>query len=464
MNAYSTPKDPRARRSLFGARRRPPGPNLLVRGLSPLHDTRDTLRFLDELAANYDDVVWTRLGSLSIWVLRHPSDIEHLLLREHANTCKDSMLRDLSILLGNGLLTSHGPAWRRHRRISAPYFAKGKVVDYDSVIADATRATLQTLLAPSNDPIELHKTMTALALEIVVNALFGRTASADAARIGALADRFTTAFTRRRTGWRAALPIDAPTAEGRTMLEVREELRAIIEQIIADYRDAPHGAQHLLDRLCHATDEVGNRFDSVQLRDELTTLFLAGHETTALALTFALREIGLRPELGAALRDEALRVSGEGPLEGAHLSQLRLTRRVLLEAMRLYPPAWAIGREVVTPFKLREWSLQPGDQVLLPQWLCHRDPRWFPSPRSFTPERWADEARNKDRPKMSYFPFGGGPRVCIGQHFSMVEGILALAGLCRNAHFQTLDERRVPLTAGITLRPNAPIYVRVSGW
>ena len=202
----------------------------------------------------------------------------------------------------------------------------------------------------------------------------------------------------------------------------------------------------------------------MQLRDELTTLFLACHETIALALTFALREIGLRPELGAALRDEALRVSGEGPLEGAHLSQLRLTRRVLLEAMRLYPPAWAIGREVVTPFKLREWSLQPGDQVLLPQWLCHRDPRWFPSPRSFTPERWADEARNKDRPKMSYFPFGGGPRVCIGQHFSMVEGILALAGLCRNAHFQTLDERRVPLTAGITLRPNAPIYVRVSGW
>ena len=248
------------------------------------------------------------------------------------------------------------------------------------------------------------------------------------------------------------------------MLVVREEMRAIIEQTIANYRSSPRGAQHLLDRLCHATDEVGNRFDSVQLRDELTTLFLAGHETTALALTFALREIGLRPALGAALRDEALRANKEGPLRRTHLPHLSLARQVLLETMRLYPPAWAIGREVVSPFKLRDWTMNRGDQLLLPQWLVHRDPRWFDSPRSFDPERWSDDSRSKSRPKMSYFPFGGGARICIGQHFAMIEGVLSLAGLCRRVAVQTLDDAPVPLLAGITLRPTAPINIRVSAW
>ncbi|MGB1699356.1 MAG: cytochrome P450 [Nannocystaceae bacterium] len=132
--------------------------------------------------------------------------------------------------------------------------------------------------------------------------------------------------------------------------------------------------------------------------------------------------------------------------------------------MRLYPPAWAIGREVITPFELRGWSLEPGDQLLMPQWLVHRDPRWFTAPRTFAPERWGEGSRGMARPKMSYFPFGGGARVCIGQHFAMVEGTLALAGLCRRIQVHTVHEREVPLLAGITLRPTAPIHVRCTPW
>ena len=451
------PVDGPPRRRLWpGQPPRPTGPNLLGRMLRGSAGPRHTLALLDEAARTYGDVIWTRVGPASVWILRHPDDIDALLVGQHQRSCKDALSRDLSVLLGNGLLTSHGPAWRRHRRLSAPYFSRVHVTDYSDAIIAAAQRTVTRLRNASGRAVDLHHEMASLALDIVVETLFGARAPERPERIGELVMEFTELFTRRR-GLGALFPVDGTLGDGPRMREIRDELWRIIDAAIAGADDDQEA--RLLHHLGAACDDTGRRFPREQLRDELMTLFLAGHETTALALTFALREIGLNAALGAALSAESQEADPELP-DRARLAHHALARDVILESMRLYPPAWTIGREIIKPIQLRGWTLEPGAQVLLPQWLVHRDPRWFDAPHSFDPARWSRESRA--RPRGAYFPFGGGPRICIGQHFALIEATLALAELVRDLRFETEDPRPIPLMAGITLRPTAPVLARVT--
>jgi cytochrome P450 len=243
---------------------------------------------------------------------------------------------------------------------------------------------------------------------------------------------------------------------------VRRELLEIIGAVIQEKRArGVAGDTDLLSRLIAATDDAGRGMDDQQLRDEALTVFLAGHETTALTLTYALAMLSRHPDEQAAVRAEAEEV-WRGEASGlARFEAAKRARAVVNEALRLYPPAWGIGREAVEDVEIGGATYPKGIRVVACQWLVHRDARFYPQPHRFMPERWLTQ-RSTPLPRFAFFPFGGGPRVCIGNHFAMLEAVLALSRLALRFEFAPLDAEAIRLNPSVTLRPAGPVRLRVS--
>lgn len=396
------------------------------------------------------DMVRLRMPSDSPVLLRHPDLIEQVLVTKNRSFVKDRLTHALREVIGDGLLVSEGEFWRRQRRLAQPAFLRERILRHaDAVVAAGERAVATWR---EGQVIDVHAAMMDLARDVVATTLLSSEVGRAAEDLGAALE----VLMARYSDWRyAVLPGLAKLAmlpSNRRFAGARARLTAIVDGIIAERRRSGADRGDLLSVLLAARDVDGTQMSDAQLRDEVTILFMAGHETTALALSWAFVLLGRRPGAWARLAAEADAVLGERPASAADLGRLPYTEAVILETMRLYPPAWSIGREATEAVEIGGVTLAKGTQVWMFQWSSHRDERYFPRPLAFEPERWEDGLLQR-LPRFAYFPFGGGPRLCIGNNFAMLEAVLLLATIARRWRPQ-VAARDVPRPQfSITLRP-----------
>jgi cytochrome P450 len=420
---------------------------------------RDLLGGLAYMHSKYGDFVRTRLP-LHIYFLAHPDAIEEVLVKKPNAFRKHRTTRLLARVSGNGLLANEGESWRQQRRLLQPAFHQQHLQTYAALMVGAVERAAAGWRA--GEVRDVHQDMMGVTMTIVAGTLFGTELSANAERVGHAITDLMAAFERvMGLAARVQPPTWVPTPGNRRILKSRREIDALILGIIeARKRD---GAQRddLLSLLIQARDEDGGGMSDSQVRDEAVTLFLAGHETTALALSYALYLLASHPAQQAQIADEVARVLGGRSATFEDLPALSFTENVVLETMRLYPPAWGIAREALEPVEIAGFPLPRGAELIMSPFIVHRDPRWFPDPESFDPDRWRDDLARR-LPRFAYFPFGGGPRVCIGNRFAMMEAKLVLAGLIQRFRFETTTETSVTLQPSATLRPRDGVRLRLT--
>lgn len=435
-----------------------PGPKGLPLLGSLLDLRRDPLGFFEHLAHRYGDTVAFRIGPRRALFLNDPGLIERILVAEHRDFPKISFIwRQFTAVFGQGLVTSHGGLWQRQRRLCAPAFTPVRLAAYAEVIVRATERTLDGWQV--GEIRDLHADIMALTLRIVAETLFGVGIEDDIARIEAAIHDLNREMAARMV--RPVLIPDAMPLPGH--VRYRRGLACIEDvatRIIRQRRTAPSTGHNLLDALMEARDETGAPMSDHQLRDEAVTFLLAGHETTALALTWALDLLGQHPEVRAALAAEAVAVLGERPATFEDLPRLARAEQVVNESLRLYPPAWLIGREAGRDCEIGGHPVPAGTPLYTSPWVLHRDPRFWSEPLSFRPDRWA-EYSDRRRPRFAYMPFGGGPRICVAQRFAVMEAVLILASMARRYSLVPVQQGPVAPFPSITLRPAAPVRFRV---
>ena len=418
--------------------------------------SRDPLTFLSGLASRHGDVVRIPIGREVLHLLNHPDLIRDVLVTNQRNFKKGRGLERAKLLLGEGLLTSEGEAHLRQRRMMQPAFHRQRIAAYGDIMRDyaARRASRWRDRAA----FDLHAEMMALTMAIVGRTLFGADVEEEAPEVGeALAasfEAFNFSFFLPFGDLLERLPLPST----RRFKRGRARLDETIYRIIANRRRAATDTGDLLSMLLLSRDEEGDgaAMSDVQLRDEVMTLFLAGHETTANALTWTWYLLARHPEVEQRLHAEVDALP-EDP-SAADLGRLPYTRMVLSESMRLFPPAWIIGRRALGPFDAGGHAIPARSIVIVSPWVTQRDRRWFPDPERFDPDRWRPEAI-AERPKFSYFPFGGGTRICIGEQFAWMEGILALATIARRWRLRLVAGHDVKVQPIITLRPKHGVMV-----
>jgi cytochrome P450 len=427
----------------------PPGPRGSLLGGNLADFRRDRLAYLAHVARTFGDVAALRLGPRRVFLVSHPDAIEEVLVTQGRHFTKHFALRLNPLVLGNGLLTSEGDFWLRQRRLIQPAFQRGPVAAYAPVMVAYSRR----LLAGWRDgeTLDILSEMTRLTMEIAAKVLFDAEIADEARDVGeALGLLHENFLARFNSLWPPPLWLPLP-ANLRFRRAVRR-LDAIIYGFIRQRRGGGPDRPDLLSLLLHARDEDDTRMTDRQLRDEAMTLFLAGHETTALALSWAWYLLASHPEAQARLLAEADAVLGGREPAAQDLPRLRYTEGVVLEALRLYPPAYVIGREAVRDCEVAGYRVPRGTTILMSQWVVHRDPRLFEAPEEFRPERWQGDLVQR-LPKYAYFPFGGGPRVCIGNTFALTEAVLVLATIAREMRFTLAEGQVVRPWPVFTLRP-----------
>jgi cytochrome P450 len=437
---------------------RPPGPAALP-FLGPIGEVRrDPLGFMVRTARAHGDVAYTRFAGMPTYLLSHPDAIEHVLLTGRANYPKSDLAIRFRPLLGEGLLTSGGALWTRQRKLMSPAFQHKRVLAYADAMSRATEEHLHRWV--SGEVRSVNEDMMHLTLDIAVRTLFGSSSSAHEARVSRALHDVSDYFARTLSQpfpW----PLSVPTPLNFAFLAARAELDEVVHGIIREKRQSQERSDDLLTTMLELTDEHGQGMSDQQLRDEVLTLLLAGHETTALTLTYALYLLAQHPEVADWVAAELSAVLGDRPPTLADLPALVRTEQLVKEAMRLYPPAAVLTRKAREDDVVMGWTIPAGSMVVLPQWVTHRDPRYFDDPERFWPERWT-EALEAKLPRFAYFPFGGGGRVCIGSAFATLEARLALAELVRRFRYRNVDTRPLELIASITVRPKHAVRLEIT--
>jgi cytochrome P450 len=431
---------------------RAPGPRGLPFLGSTLPMLGDPLEFLTRISREHGDVVEFRMPGQHIFLLNHPDAVEEALKASGDDLIKDDFTQGLSIAIGRGLLTSEGDFWRRQRKLAQPAFHHHRVRAYADVMVRHTERAVAGF--ENGKSLDIHDAMMRLTLDIVAETLFGADVGAAAEKIGTALEVLMARF----AGYSALLPMWLPTPGNRRMRQGLAAMNEVVYGIIRERRSAPDRGD-LLSMLLATTADGGGMSDQ-QLRDEVVTLMLAGHETTALALTFTFHLLHRNPRVFDELSSEIGRVLDGRPATFADLPNLPYADAVIRETLRLFPPAWAIGREAARPCRIAGLDLAKGAQIWLAQWVVHRDACWFPDPESFQPERWLGDAP-KRLPRYAYFPFGGGPRICIGNAFAMMEGVLLLVTIARRVRLHAESDLPLALSPSVTLRPKGAVKMRV---
>jgi cytochrome P450 len=437
--------------------KRPPGPkgHFLLGNLAPV--SRDWLDFYAQCARDYGDVVHLRYLHVPICLLMHPRDIEYVLVANPGNFTKSADYRALARILGNGLLTNEGKPWQRQRGLIQPAFRRENILSYAPVMTRAARRMLDSW--GDGESRNLHGDMMAMALEIVAQCLCGAEVSGVTDRVGkameVITDRFMTDASQA-----LLLPFDLPDFLAPARRDAISDLNQIIDGIIRERRASHQPRGDLLDTLLHSYDAEGHPMSDEQLRDEVMTLFLAGHETTAIALSWTCYLLGQHPQVEAKLSEELVAVLGDREPTPEDLPRLRYTEMVLKESMRLYPPVWRIARKAKADCEIGGYLVTAGTNIFMFQSLTQRDARWFTNPDAFGPERWReDPIRSGKIPRFAYFPFGGGHRVCLGASFAMIEATLLLAMIHQKFHLDLVPGHLVKPLPSVTLRPKHGIRV-----
>ncbi len=436
-----------------------PGPINNPLTLNLVRFRRDPLSFLQKLTERYGDLATFRMGGQHMFFANHPDYVRDVLVTHNSNFMKGRALQRAKRLLGQGLLTSEGDLHRRQRRLAQPAFHRQRIASYGSVMVE--HAARMSARWKHGDNLDIHHEMTRLTLGIVAKTLFDADVESEADQIGEAMTCIMRMFNLLMFPF-AELMEKLPLPQIRRYHRMHARLDSVIYRIIEERRRSGADRGDLLSMLLLAEDEEsgGERMSDTQVRDEALTLFLAGHETTANALSWTWFLLSEHPEVEKGLYAE-LNEQLHGRLPTMDdIPNLAYTERIVAESMRLYPPAWAIGRRALTDQRIGPYVVPANAIVLLSPFVTQRDARFFPDPDRFDPDRWTKEAK-ESRPPYAYFPFGGGPRRCIGESFAWVETILVLATLASRWRVRLVPGQRVEPKALLTLRPKSAMRVTI---
>jgi cytochrome P450 len=415
---------------------------------------KDVFEYL-ALIQPYGDVVSVPFAGRRFIYLFHPDSVERVLVSHRKNYVKGAMFDRVRLVFGDGLVASEGELWKTQRRRMAPAFQRSHLAPFAQAIAEATCRSLDEITEESVRSID--EDMMALTLEIALQILFGTTPREDKDKV-ALAFRDVSSWFASATEVLLQLPLWVPTPTNLGFRRGMKQMEEVVSRIIEERREAATPGTDLLGRLLAEPD--GEPMDDALLRDEVRTLLLAGHETTALALTYACWLIAGHSEIQEELYQEVSTVAPDRPIRGADFDALVHIGRAFKEALRLYPPAPVITRSPIEPDELGGYEIPAGATLILPIIAIQRDAQFFPEPMQFDPSRWTPEFEEQ-LPRFAFFPFGGGPRVCIGSHLAMMEGVLILAELIRRFELSRIDDAPLDLLPSITLRPKKVIRLRL---
>jgi cytochrome P450 len=424
-----------------------PKPHLLLGNLPEFG--RDILGFFTNCARDYGDVVRIHLGGWPAFMLNNPDDFETVLVTNHRNFIKHRWFwRHVRTLFGNGLLTSEGDDWVGQRKKMQPAFHRERIDGYGRVMIDYTNRMLEGW--HEGQTLDVHAAMMELTMDIVVRTLFGMEvddleskdiAAAFDVAVNQISIRFTRPF---------FIPDWVPLPNNIRFNRAIARLDRLVDQFITERRKSP--GDDLLSMM------IALDMNDEELRDQAVTIFLAGYETTALAMSWTWYLLAQHPEVEKELHRELATL---GDLEAADAERLPYTRAVILESMRLYPPAYAFGREAIADCQIGGHTIPAKSTVFIVPWVVHRDPRWFADPERFEPSRWSGDFA-KSLPTFAYLPFGGGPRRCIGNAFAMMEATLLLAAIARRYSMRIVEGQRIEPFPSITLRPRSGLRVKLS--
>ena len=425
----------------------PPGPKPRVPGAALLAFRRDPIGFVMDMA-KYGDFVHYKLGRSDFYQLNNPEHIKEVLVIKHNLFMKSKGLQAAKRILGDGLLTSEGELHSRQRRLIQPAFFHDRISSYADVMVEYTERQMGKW--SDGEKLDIHHEMMKLTLAIVAKTLFGADVQQETEEIRAAVSTSSEYFGRFLNP--AAPLLDAlPLPSNKRFAEAKSRLDATIREMMEKRRaeETPHD---LLSALLHARAEGVPMMTDKLVQDELMTLLLAGHETTANALTWAWYLLSMNPETEKRLGEELDAVLGGRAPTVKDMPSLEYTNAVFTEAMRLYPPAWILGRQALEDCVIGGYPLHRGSILIMSQYVMHHDPRYFDSPKEFRPERWTKEMK-AGLPKFAYFPFGGGPRSCVGEPFAWMEGVLLIATIARRWRFVHEDGHAVEMLPRLTLRP-----------
>ncbi len=457
----------------------PPGPPFFSRLLSGKIFRQSTIEFLADNARRYGDLVHYSGLNRHIYQFNHPELIQELLVNHEPRNLRGIVMQRSRFILGNGLLTSEEPFHMRQRRMAAPAFHRARIAAYGDVIAKYA-AEMVDQWKPG--PLDIHPEMLLLALRVVGKCLFDTDAKSEVKKIAAAVDAFMGFLPLVFLPFSKVIE-SLPFGPMEKIRKGGVDLDRIIYGMIAERRNSPGDRGDLLSMLLEATDVEDNPggmphdpatgMTDQQVRDECLTVMLAGHETTANGLSFALWMLAKHPDAQEELHKEAVRVLGARPPDATDYPRLRYAYMVFAETMRLYPPVWVTGRSAgPEPYDFRGVQIPAGAVLIAPQIVVHRDPRFWPDPEKFDPVRFAPEdkaektektektadpkpANAKPRPKFAYYPFGAGSRQCIGEGLAWMEGVFVLATICRNWKLRPAPDapEDLPMSPMISLRP-----------
>lgn len=427
---------------------------------------RDPLGFLERVTREYGCGVKVRVeAERDTYIVTHPEHVEEVLVHTGRTFQKGYQRHPIMrLVLGNGLVTSEGDFWLRQRRLAQPAFHRARIAEYSETMVRFTDRMLWGW--QSGRELELTEAMSRLTMEIIAQTVFDVDLHGDprAGQVGHAVTTMLDEYGRQMTSAVRALmerlPVRLPVpGEARLRGAVRE-LDALMLALVAERRAEGADRGDLLSMFLAARDEDGSGMTDAQLRDELITLFLAGHETTANTLAWALFLLSEHPEVEGKLHAELASVLGGHAPGAADFPRLVYTQQVVKEVLRLYPPVWWVSREPLGDWVCDDVLVPAGSEVGLSPWVMHREAAFYPEPLAFQPERWTLEFET-GLPRYAYFPFGGGPRLCIGNTFALMEAVLVLATVTQRYHLEVLDPARVVPEPSLTLRPRGGLRVRL---
>jgi cytochrome P450 len=435
---------------LLHRNRRPPGSGASRLVANARQILRDPLQFLTDLTRTYGDIAFVRFLVWPIYVVNHPDFIKQVLQEHHRSYNKDNVdYRLLRPLLGKGLLTNDGAPWLHQRRLIQPTFHRQRLAAFGSLMTEATEAMLERWerCAERGEVLDVAAEMMRLTLRIIGQALFSLDLSEEATTVG-------QALRSANDYLRAPFPpLFVPTPRNRRLQAALRRLDALVYDLIATRWQSQQDPPDLLSVLLAVRDEeTGEGMDDRQVRDEVVTLLLAGHETTAVALCWTWYLLAQHQECEQLLHAEVDAVLGGRLPTVEDLPRLPYCRMVIKEALRLYPPAWSFSRNAVAQDELGGYAIAPGSMILLCPYTTHRHPALWEQPEAFDPLRFTPE-RVAARPHYAYFPFGGGPRLCVGLAFAMMEAHLILATVAQRFRLRLGTEVRIDPEPLVTLRP-----------
>jgi cytochrome P450 len=419
--------------------------------------SQDRMHQFVQLRNAYGDVVRLKVGPRVLHLVSHPDLIKYVLQDNNRNYTKGRGLEKARPLLGRGLLTSEGEFWRRQRRMIQPAFHRRRIEQFVSLMLEEIESVLARWepISLQGRSFDVATEMMRLTLSVVTRTLFSAGLSSDETQVVSQALPFLLRETDRRIASLTSLRESLPLPVNRKYAHELERLDRIVYRLIEQRRKSPQEESDLLGMLMSAVDEGSvSGMDDQQLRDEVMTLFLAGHETTANNLTWTFYLLSSNPAVRQALEAELEKVLAGRPPALEDVPKLVYTRQVLDESLRLYPPAWAFGRQAIQDDQIGGYHIPAGTQLIISPYVVHRHPEFWENPEGFDPERFNPEVA-QGRPHYSFIPFGGGPRLCIGRDFALMESTLALARISQRYRLDLVPGFEVQPETAITLRPKA---------